>query len=218
MSHRKSDQTQLRAIYDWNKNPKQQAPSIVDIILETNNFNYEKTMRWLGYIKDDTLLNLTKQVICRLIKETDREKIWYPLYLLSRQWHLGYDSETNNTYPRICGSIERRNETSELLESWFGEVFKTILTPHKNITLCGEVLYHFGKCHEESRDGHVRFFGLYYWLTEEERTSYKEDESKAKDISEKKVLAVLEKFVEDNTISQEELEQIADTAIEAMRR
>ncbi|GHT28598.1 hypothetical protein FACS18942_09140 [Planctomycetales bacterium] len=206
-----SDQKQLRAIYDWNE--KKETP-IVDRILETNNFNYEKTMRWLGYVKDDTLLDLTKKVIFRLITENDKEKIFYPLYLLSRQWHLGFDRAKQKSYPRICGSVERSNETAKLLSQWFDDVFREILkTGQKNLNLCAEVLYHFGKFHEESHNGTIYSFGLYDdILTKEERDSCKGDESKAKNISENKVLDVLKKLVENEIISQEEFNTVKQSA------
>jgi hypothetical protein len=128
-----SDQKQLRAIRDWNR---ERNPAIVDIIADTNAYNFELHCRWLNHINEDSLFDLTKTVIEKL-KDNFVQK--QPLEVLQYRWHIMGRYYWKNMKP----STERFTGIAD----WFEEIFELIVPC--NIVLCTDVL--FSLCFVDTR-------------------------------------------------------------------
>jgi|GEM_PF-6445466 len=182
------DQKQLRAIEDWNHSTDRK--TLVHIIAGTDLVYLELHSRWLSSVNDASLLDLTKAVILELADSKIDTSV--PLKLLSRQWHLVRDYESDKNYPRIVGGIEQKDRVPELLLPWFETIFSAILP---NISLCAAVLHYFGRRHEVKEDAGegiylTRWHGLPSTLSRE------------------KILGVLESFVSREVITDDDFKKI----------
>jgi hypothetical protein len=128
-----SDQKQLKAIYNWNSGDKNQ--DIIDIIVNTNEYNINLNKRWLRCLNDNTLLKLTEEVIKRFL---DRYDSFFPLVLMSQQW-----------YPY------RTSHWHDILEPWYKNIFDIILP--RNMSLSASVYYNLCLTHNIGN----RYYGIH---------------------------------------------------------